>query len=176
MNPLDVSPVDYRPFRPPLPPGRARALPWATVMAGSTVTAVPVIAAIPLLPPAGLLMLLAWRLLARFALRPWAAAPLGLFDDLLSGQPLGSGVLLWSLCFLGIDLIEQRLVFRDFRQDWLIAGGAIAFCLTAGRLIAVPIGAHVDGVVLAQIVAAVLLFPLAARIVAWIDRKRGAPV
>jgi hypothetical protein len=33
---------------------------------------------------------------------------------------------------------EHRLVFRDFWQDWLIASGAIAFCLIAGRFLAVP--------------------------------------
>lgn len=166
--------IDYRPFEPPLPPGRARALPWSTVIAASAVTAVaPVVASLALMPPLGLIMLLTWRLLARFALRPWAAAPLGLFDDLVSGQPLGSAVLLWSLCFIAIDMIEQRLVFRDFWQDWLIATGAIAFCLTIGRWIALPIGAYVDTVLLAQIVISVTLFPLFARLVAWIDRKRG---
>ena len=165
--------ADYNPFAPSLPPGPARALPWATVAAGSLVTITPVIAAVPILPPCGLLMLLAWRLLARFALRPWAAAPLGFFDDLVSGQPLGSAVLLWSLCFLGIDLIERRLVYRDFWRDWLIAAAAIILCLAGGRVIALPLGAHVDGALLAQGGASILLFPLAARLVAWIDRKRG---
>lgn len=163
----------HDPFAEPLPPGRARALPWATVMGGSLVTALPIVATVPILPPFGLLMLLAWRLLARFALRPWAAAPLGAFDDLVSGQPLGSAVLLWSLCFLGIDLVERRLIYRDFWQDWLVAGAAIAFCLAGGRVIAVPLAAHVDGAMLGQAAAAILLFPLAARAVAWIDRKRG---
>jgi rod shape-determining protein MreD len=170
-----VETVSYRPFAKALPPGRARALPWATVIAGSMVTVVPFVASLPLLPPFGLLMLLTWRLLARFALRPWAAAPLGLVDDLVSGQPLGSAMLLWSLCFLVIDLIEQRLVFRDFWQDWLIAAGALAFCLVVGRLIAVPIGAHVDWAILAQVGISILLFPTSARLVAWIDRKRGTP-
>ena len=165
--------IDYRPFAPALPPRRARALPWATVAAGSLLTIVPVVATAPVLPPFGLLMLLAWRLLARFALRPWAAAPLGLFDDLISGQPIGSAVLLWSLCFLAIDLVEQRLAFRDFWQDWLIAGGAIACTLLASRLIAVPLGAQVDLALAAQIAGSVLLFPIATRLAAWIDRKRG---
>lgn len=165
--------TEYDPFAAPLPPGRARALPWATVIGGSLVTIIPVIATVPILPPFGLLLLLAWRLLARFALRPWAAAPLGFVDDLVSGQPLGSAVLLWSLCFLGIDLIERRLVFRDFWQDWLIAAGAVVFCLVGGRYLALPIGAPIDGALLGQALAAVLLFPLAARLVAWIDRKRG---
>ena len=168
-----MSTADYDPFAQPLPEGRARAIPWLSVMGGSLVTIMPIVASLPLLPPMGLLMLIAWRLLARFALRPWAAAPLGAFDDLLSGQPLGSAVLLWSLCFIAIDLVEQRLVFRDFWQDWVIAGVAVAACLIAGRIIALPLGARIDLVLLAQIVIAVMLFPMAARIVAWIDRKRG---
>ncbi len=161
------------PFAPAVPLARARALPWATVMAGSLVTIVPIVATVPILPPFGLLMLLAWRLLARFALRPWAAAPLGFVDDLVSGQPLGSAVLLWSLCFIGIDLVERRLVFRGFRQDWLIASGAILFCLTLGRMLAVPMAAQVDTALLVQAAATICLFPAAARLVAWIDRKRG---
>ncbi len=165
--------IDYRPFAPPLPPRRARALPWATVAGGSLLTVAPFVATMPVLPPFGLLMLLAWRLLARFALRPWAAAPLGLFDDLVSGQPLGSAVLLWSLCFLAIEYVEQRLVFRDFWQDWLIAGGAIACALVGGRVLATPFAAQVDLAVALQIIVSVLLFPVATRLVASIDRKRG---
>lgn len=152
---------------------RARALPWATVMAGSLVTILPVVATVPLLPPVGLLMLLAWRLLAPLALRIWAPSLLGLFDDLVSGQPLGASMLLWQLGFFGIAVIDQRTMFRDFRQDWLIAAGVIAFCLIGGRLIAAPLGAHVDTVLLFQAMAAILAFPLAARLVAWLDRKRG---
>ncbi|WP_380778796.1 rod shape-determining protein MreD [Sphingomonas sp. R86520] len=173
MPPRVVDSVDYKPFETKLPAGRSRAIPWATVMVGSLFTIIPVIATIPLLPPFGLVMLLAWRLLARFAFRPWAAAPLGFFDDLVSGQPLGSAVLLWSLAFVAIDMIEQRLAFRDHWQDWLIASGLIAASLLAGRFIAVPVGAHVDTVLLAQIVVTMLVFPLAARIVAAIQNKRG---
>lgn len=168
-----MSDIDRLAFAPAVPPGRARAIPWVSVMAGSLVTIVPVVATVPILPPFGLLMLLTWRLLARFSLRRWAAAPLGLFDDLASGQPLGSAVLLWSLCFLLIDLVEARLVFRDFWQDWLLASGAIALCLVGGRFIAVPFAASVDAPILAQIATTILLFPVTARLVAWIDRKRG---
>lgn len=165
--------VEYNPFAPALPRTRARALPWVTVIAGSLLTAIPIVAMWPLLPPFGLLMLLAWRLLVRYSLRRWAAAPLGFVDDLVSGQPLGSAVLLWSLCFLLVDLMEQRLVFRDFWQDWLIASGLIAGCLIAGRALAVPIGAHVDTALLLQAIVAALMFPLATRLVAWIDAKRA---
>lgn len=164
--------LDYRPFASPLPPRRARALPWLSVMAASALTVLPAIATLPLFPPLGLLMLLTWRLLARFALRRWAAAPLGLFDDLLSGQPLGSAVLLWSLCFLVIDVIEQRIGDRDFRLDWLIAAGLIAGTLVAGRLLATPLAAPLAPLLGLQIAISVLLFPFFARFVAWLDRRR----
>lgn len=153
---------------------RARALPWATVMAASLLTALPMVATAPLMPPAGLLMLLAWRLLAPLALRVWAPALLGLFDDLVSGQPLGSAMLLWQLGVFLVALAERRSLFRSFLQDWLIAAGVIAMCLVGGRLVAVPLSARVDPVLGAQIVISVLAFPLAARVVAFIDRKRGA--
>ncbi len=141
-------------------------------MGGSLVTIFPVAATLPLLPPFGLLMLLAWRLLAPLALRRWAPALLGLFDDCLSGQPLGSAMLLWTLSFFMIDLFDQRTIFRAFAQDWLIAAVAIAICLVGGRLFATPLGGHVDSVLVAQIAVSILLFPFAARIVAWVDRRR----
>ncbi|WBH16631.1 rod shape-determining protein MreD [Sphingomonas radiodurans] len=162
-----------KPFQTPLPPARARALPWLTVMAGSLITIVPVAATLPLMPPFGLLMLLAWRLLAPLALRPWAPALLGLFDDCLSGQPLGSAMLLWTLAAFLVDLFDQRTLFRSFTEDWLIAAGAIAFCLIAGRLLASPLGAHVDLVLVPQIIVTILLFPFAAWVIAWVDRRRA---
>lgn len=152
---------------------RARALPWATVLAGSLVTALPIAATLPLLPPCGLLMLLAWRLLAPLSIRMWAPALLGLFDDLVSGQPLGSAMLLWQTGYFLIGALDRRNMPRGFLQDWAIAATICAFCLVAGRLVATPLGAHVDGVLLAQVMITILAYPLAARIVAWIDRKRG---
>lgn len=156
-----------------MPVGRARALPWVTVMLGSLATIVPVVANVGLFPPVGLLILLAWRLLAPMALRMWAPALLGLFDDLVSGQPLGSAMLLWQMVFFGIAIVDRQTMFRDFVEDWGIAAGGIALCLIGGRIVAVPVGAHVDGVLMVQIAVAILLFPAAARTVAWIDRKRG---
>ena len=162
-----------KPFSPGLAPGRARLLPPATVVAGSLLTALPIVAPFPLLPPFGLLMLLAWRLLAPGSLRPWAPALLGFVDDLVSGQPLGSAVLLWTLCFFLIDLADQRIMFRDVWHDWPLAAFAIAACLLAGRYIASPVGAHVDGVLSVQIVTSILMFPAAMRLCSWIDRQRS---
>ncbi|MES2450990.1 MAG: rod shape-determining protein MreD [Pseudomonadota bacterium] len=160
------------PFDAAPPPAAARLLPPASVLLASLATTWPFVATFPFLPPLGLMMLLGWRLTRPDVFRIWAPLPLGFFDDLVSGQPLGSAMLLWTLCFFMIDLIDQRLVFRDFWQDWLIASGAIGFCLIVGRLVAAPIGAHVDTVLLLQIVISTMLFPLVARFCAWLDRKR----
>jgi len=161
------------PFEEPLPAGRARLLPWATVMAGSLVTILPWDATLPLLPPVGLLILLSWRLLAPLSLRVWAPALLGLFDDLVSGQPIGSAMLLWTLAYFLVDAIDARSGVRDFAQSWAIAALAIGLALAGGRLAATPFGAHVDSVLLLQIMMSVLLFPAAARLVAWIDLRRA---
>lgn len=160
------------PFDPTPPPVAVRLLPWVSVMLASLITTWPFIANFPVLPPLGLMMLLGWRLMRPDVFRIWAPLPLGFFDDLVSGQPLGNAMLLWTLCFFMIDLIDQRLVFRDFWQDWLIAAGSIGFCLIVGRLVAVPLGAHVDTVLLLQIVISTMLFPVMARLCAWLDRKR----
>ena len=146
---------------------------WAapvTIMLGSLVTLLPFIATFPFLPPFGLLMLLGWRLTRAEAIKVWVAVPLGLFDDMVSGQPLGSAMLLWTSCLLAIDVLDTRLVWRDFWQDWLIASGAIALCLIGGRLVAVPFSAHVDTALLMQIIVCAALFPVASRFCGWLDR------
>lgn len=159
------------PFREPVSRGRARLLPWTSVMAGSLVTILPVGATLPLLPPFGLLMLLSWRLLAPLSLRVWAPALLGLFDDLLSGQPVGSAMLFWTLAFFLVELLEARSGVQDFLQNWVIAAAAIALVLALGRFVATPLSAHVDTALLVQIVLSILLFPVTARGVAWIDAR-----
>lgn len=160
-------------FAPERSPANAWIIPGVSIMAASALTAIPVIATYPFLPPCGLLMLLAWRLLRPETVRIWAPLPFGLFDDLLSGQPLGSAMLLWTTALIVIDLLDQRLVARDFWQDWVLATGAIAFVLIAGRLVAAPLAAHVDLQLLGQTAISVLLYPVAARIAAWLDRKRS---
>ena len=62
----------------------------------------------------------------------------------------------------------RRIAAAAFR-----AAAAIVLCLAGGRLVASPLTAHVDAVLVIQIVVSILVFPLAARIVAWIDRKRA---
>ena len=165
-----MTPIEFIPMGQSEKPPRAVWLAPLSVILGSLMTLVPVVAVVPFLPPIGLLVLLGWRLLRGDSMRVWVPVLLGLFDDMMSGQPLGSAMLLWTLCVLAIDVLDTRLVWRDFWQDWLIASGAIGFCLIAGRLVASPFGAHVDTALLLQILASAALFPLIYRLCAWFDR------
>lgn len=158
-------------FREPIFADRARVLPWTSVMAGSLVTILPAGAPLPLLPPFGLLLLLSWRLLAPLAVRVWVPPLLGLFDDLVSGQPVGSAMLLWPCAYFLVDALEARSGIADFWQNWAMAAVAITLVLAIGRLLATPMGAHVDTALMVQIAVTVLLFPLTAYGVAWIDAR-----
>ena len=161
-----------------IPLGRSEKMPrsiWLaplSVVLGSMTTLLPVVATVPFLPPFGLMMLLAWRLMRGDSMKVWMPVPLGFFDDMLSGQPLGSAMLLWSAAVLMVDVLDTRLVWRDFWQDWLIASGAIAFVLIGGRLVAAPFTAHVDTALLIQILISAALFPVVARYCAWLERDK----
>ena len=151
----------------------AFGLPWLTVMIGSLTPWLPVIAPAPVLPPFGFIVLLAWRLLRPGLFPLWAGMPLGLFDDLYSGQPLGSGVLLFSLTLLAIEVIEYRFPWRGFLLDWALAAAMIALYLALAALFS---GAGLTPVQLAvivpQLLLSVVLYPVVARLIAMIDRLR----
>jgi len=148
-------------------------VPAASVMLGSMTVLLPAIAVYPLLPPFGLLMLLAWRMLVRDLWPVWAALPLGLFDDIFSGQPIGSAMLLWTLVFLVLDLFDRWMMWRDYRQDWLLAALLTSFVLLAGLGIANSAGGETAiSVIIPQMLASALCFPLIVRICAWLDRVR----
>jgi rod shape-determining protein MreD len=149
---------------------RAAWLAPITVMLGSLVALLPMVATFPFLPPFGLMLLLGWRLHRADLLKVWAPVPLGLFDDLVSGQPMGSAMLFWTISFIGIDVLDTRLVWRDFWQDWAIASAAIGFVLIASRLVATSFAAHVDTALLVQIIVSAALFPLISRFCARLDR------
>lgn len=154
----------------------ARGFPWITIMAGSVIPAWLSIASAPILPPLGYLMLLAWRQLRPGLLPLWAGLPLGLFDDLFSGQPFGSGVLLWSLSMIVLDAIETRFPWRNSLIEWAMAAAfivAYAFlCVFTANLTG---GAAALAVTGPQIAVGILFYPLVGRLVAAFDRFRLLP-
>lgn len=154
----------------------AIGLPWITIGLGSILATVILIATSPLVPPLGFLLFVAWRQLRPGLLAVWAGLPLGLFDDLYSGQPLGSGVLLWSLTAIALDYVEVCLPWRNFGTDWLVASGLISTFIVISLAIANAGGGSTSIlVILPQIGISILAFPVIARIAALFDRIRLTP-
>ena len=152
---------------------RRRFVPLLSTVAAILLGLLPVVAQSPLLPDFGFLFLVTWRLLRPEIWTPRIALALGLLSDLVTGHPLGQGMLIWTTTFLVIDLIDIRLGFRDYWMDWLIAAGALIFQIVSGWYIALLMGADVRFVVmLPQIGLSILAYPVAARIVLGLDRWR----
>lgn len=174
-NPRDAAP--RRPInRAPLP-WLAGSLPWISIMAASLVTFSPVLASSPLLPPLGFMMLLAWRMLRPSFLPVWAGLPLGAFDDLFSGQPFGSAIVLWSAAMLAMEVIDERFLWRGFLGDWLAAAVLIAVDLIlaagfAGIAARYPLPLTIGP----QLLASLMLFPAINSLVAFVDRVRLLPL
>lgn len=148
-------------------------IPAASVIAGSLLCLVPLIAQAPLMPPLALMIFLAWRFLRPEVWPIWAGLPFGLFDDLLSGSPLGSGMLLWTIILLALDIAENRAMWRDYWIDWFAATGALTFYIMADMVLnALTGGGWLIAPLLPQIAASILLFPLVLRLCARLDRRR----
>ena len=155
----------------------ARGVPWTSVMLLSLVPFAPLFASAPIMPPLAFMALLAWRMLRPGMLPVWAGAPLGAFDDLYSGQPFGSAVLLWSCAMLVMELVDVRLRWRGFVQDWALAAGLIAGYLVLATLISnLAGGAAPLRTILLQIALAVIAHPLVTTLVAAFDRLRLLPL
>lgn len=154
-------------------PVLAWSIPWLTIVLGSLSPLLPIIASAPLLPPMGFIMLIAWRLVHPGLLPLWAGVPLGLIDDLFSGQPFGSAIMLWSLALLGIEAVEARFPWRGFLQDWLMASAVMTIYLAFGAVLSgTGEGFMQLPLIVPQLLLSVMLFPIIGRMVASLDRLR----
>jgi rod shape-determining protein MreD len=153
------------------------ATPWLVVMLGSLAPLLPLIASAPVVPPLGFLLLITWMQLRPGVFPPWAGFPLGLFDDMFSGQPLGSAALLWSFAVLGLDLLEIQVPWRNFLQNWLIAAGAIlAYAILSALFAGTLTRAEMLPILAPQTILTILMVPLFGRLVALFDRFRLLPI
>ncbi|MXO64543.1 rod shape-determining protein MreD [Altericroceibacterium endophyticum] len=151
----------------------ALSIPWLTVLIGSLVPLLPIITPVPVVPPLAFITMLAWRLVRPGLLPLWAGVPFGLVDDLFSGQPFGSGILLFSLALIAIEALEMRFPWRSFFQDWLTASVLITAYLLCCWLFSGAIPGHVQlTVIVPQILLSLVLFPVIARMVSVFDRFR----
>ena len=151
----------------------ALALPWLSIMLASLVPLFFIATALPLVPPTGFLMLVAWRLVRPGLMPIWAGFPLGLYDDLFSGQPLGCGIVLYSFAMIALELLDRRIPWRTFLQDWIAAAIALlgyilaAFIFSGGKASAAGLIALGP-----QVILGAVLFPPFARLVSALDRLR----
>lgn len=158
-------------------PVLAVCLPWLLVMLGSLSPTWPIIASAPLVPPFGFLLLIAWQQLRPGLFPVWVGLPLGLFDDLYSGQPFGSAVMLWSLAMLALEFLELRFPWRGVVLNWLSASGIITAYLVLALMIANAGGGSTSIIILIpQILFSILAYPIAARLVGAADRFRLTPI
>ena len=107
-------------------PWRARSVPYISILFASLAPTWVMADVMPISPPMGFLIFLSWRMMRPDVMPIWAGVPLGLFDDLVTGQPVGSAIFLWSITMIGLELLESRFPWRGFWQDWFTASLVIA--------------------------------------------------
>nr|WP_295374877.1 rod shape-determining protein MreD [uncultured Sphingosinicella sp.] len=152
---------------------RRRYVPIGSVIAACLLNLAPIVVSTPVVPDFAFMVLLAWRLLRPEMWSATTAIPLGLFNDLLVGHPIGQSVALWTTAFLLMDVIDSRVVWRDYWMDWLFASFFILAYTYGDWVIGRWMGSSADfGVLWPLIGASVLVYPVIARIVLVLDRWR----
>lgn len=152
---------------------RVLAGPILSVLMGSLITILPIFSDLPILPPFGFMIFIAWRLLRPGMWPMWAGLPFGLFDDIFSGALLGSAALTWSIAMLVAEFIDSRIIWRDHMFDWLIASLFITLYLMISLLIISAIQVQpAIVIIIPQILFSIALYPLVVRFCAAIDNWR----
>lgn len=154
-------------------PVLAYGVPWVSIMLACLAPLLPVIAPAPILPPLGYMFLLAWRLLRPGLLPMWAGLPLGLINDLYSGQPLGSSIFLFSITMIALELVDIRFPWRSFWQDWTAATlFLLVYMIASLAFSGASVGASQLPLMLPQLLLSIVLFPIVAKMVSLLDRMR----
>ncbi|MBA3676428.1 MAG: rod shape-determining protein MreD [Sphingosinicella sp.] len=154
---------------------RREYVPVVSTILACLLSLLPIIVSSPVIPDFGFLMLIAWRLLRPEMWAPALALPLGLFNDLVGGHPIGQSMAIWTSLFIIFDIMDSRVLFRDYWMDWLIAAFAITGYVFADWFIGTLMGNSAGfPVMLPQLGASILAFPIVARFVLALDRWRLA--
>lgn len=152
---------------------RREWVPLLTTLGASLLQALPIVVTTPVVPDFAFLVVLSWRLLRPEMWQAYVALPLGLFNDLIAGHPLGQSMALWTATFLVCDLLDSRSGWRDYWLDWLFASLVIAFYTAAEWWIAGWMGSRFPfEVILPQLMLGIFFYPLVARLVVSLDRWR----
>jgi len=155
------------------PPAYARFVPAISVVMASLLSALPIVSVSGWYPDLGFLALISWRLLRADPFPAWWAAPLGLVNDLFTGNPIGFSIALWSATMLALDLIDRRTMWRDYWIEWVLAALLITLDEWLQWQVAALSGAEVPFAhMLPPIAISILVFPLSAWIIFRIDGWR----
>ncbi|QNP42540.1 hypothetical protein H9L15_09935 [Sphingomonas daechungensis] len=97
----------------------------------------------------------------------------GLFNDLVSGHPIGLSVTVWTAAMLALDLADRRTMWRGYWLEWALAALLLLGNEAAEWRIAQVMGAPMPfRTILPPLLLSVLAFPIVAWIVSRIDRWR----
>jgi rod shape-determining protein MreD len=152
---------------------RRQYVPIVSTVAACLLALLPIVVSSPLIPDFALLVLIAWRLLRTEMWTATTALPLGLFNDLVAGHPLGQSMALWTTLFLAFDIMDARVVWRDYWMDWFIAALSIIFYTFGAWYIGHLMGSTIHfTVMLPQIGISILAYPVVARLILGLDRWR----
>jgi len=151
----------------------AAYIPAMSVVAGSLLSALPIVSVSGWYPDFGFLVLLGWRLLRADAWPAWWAAPLGFANDILTGAPIGMSVALWTGVMIVMDLVDRRTIWRDYWIEWALAALLILAAETVEWWLAALSGASFAyRSILPPVLVSTLAFPIVAWLVARLDRWR----
>lgn len=151
----------------------ARFVPAGTVIAASLLTALPIVSTSGWYPDFGFLVLIAWRLLRTDVWPTWWAAPLGFFNDLMTGHPIGFSMTVWTVAMLALDLADRRTMWRGYWLEWALATLLLLGNEAAEWRVAQVMGASLPFLtVLPPLLIAILSFPIVAWVVSRLDRWR----
>ena len=151
----------------------AAYVPLASVMVASLFGSLPLVVESGWFPDFGFLMLISWRLLRSDVWPSWWAAPLGLFNDLVNGYPIGLSISLWTASMLALDLLDRRTMWRDYWIEWGLAALLILVGESAQWQIAGLMGAAVPfSAMIPPIIISIASFPVAAWVAGRLDRWR----
>ncbi|MDB5694095.1 MAG: rod shape-determining protein MreD [Alphaproteobacteria bacterium] len=152
---------------------RRQWVPVTSILAASLLDTMPLVVTTPLVPDFAFLVLLSWRLLRPEMWPASIALPLGLFNDLVAGHPLGQSMALWTMVFLACELLDSRSGWRDYWLDWLFASLFILFYTVGEWRIGRAMGSGMEfDVLLPQLLLSIFSYPLVARLVVGLDRWR----
>jgi rod shape-determining protein MreD len=155
------------------PRAGAAYVPAMSVVAGSLLSALPIVSVSGWYPDFGFLILIGWRLLRADAWPAWWAAPLGFVNDILTGAPIGMSMALWTAVMIVMDLVDRRTIWRDYWIEWALAALLILAAETMEWWLAALYGAgFAFRSTLPPVLVSVLAFPIAAWLVSRIDRWR----